>query len=293
MPDVGFLYSGSQNSLGRQFQEFNRHLPRGITVIPRHADNDYDKLVELAKELIDPHGPYVRVAAKTATTAHPPPKPVVFTSVTDPIGSSLVERGGNLTGVAGMTTELDAARLRLLQELMQEQNPALTRVGVLTNPNRLNVDHQWMKLQQSADPNLILRRRDAGVPGRMPGTSQDITDAIRYLINVERVQALLVTADPLFNDKRRHVIREASIPAIYQWREFVEDNGLMSYGPNLAEEYSIAAKYVGLILGNPPKQPAEIPLYQPTTFELVINRNTAAALNLAVPQTLLDRAEVI
>jgi putative ABC transport system substrate-binding protein len=270
-------------------------------VTPRLADNDYNRLVGLAEQLIDPHGPNVSVlvaaggpdsafAAKEATMRYPPPKPVVFTSVTDPIGSGLVERGGNLTGVAGMTTEFDAARLRLLQEL----DPARRRIGVLTNPNRRNVELQWMRLQQSADPNLILRRRDAGVLGRMPATSQDIRDAIRYLIDVEHVEALLVTADPLFNDMRRDVIREvaASIPAIYQWREFVEDDGLMSYGPNLAEEYSIAADYVGLILGNPPKQPADIPLYQPTKVELVINRNTAAGLGLVVPPTLAARADM-
>src|SRR5262245_8630484 len=273
MPDVGFLYSGSPNSLGHQFQEFKRHLPHGINVVPHHANNDYNRLFELAEDLIRQNvtvlvaagGPKSAAAAKAATLAHPPPKSVVFTSVTDPVGSGLVERGGNLTGVAGMTTELDAARLRLLQELV----PGITEIGVLTNPNRANVDQQYDRLQESADPNLHLYRRDAGQAGRLPGTNQDIKDAIRGLIDAEGAQGLLVTADPLFNDKRRQVIDEIAastrpIAAIYQWREFAEDGGLMSYGPNIAEEYSIAADYVGRILGG--MLPARIPIYQPTTF---------------------------
>jgi len=300
MPEkVGFLYSGSQNSLGRQFTKFKNALPGGITLLPTGAaDDDYqrklpdaaDRLinVENVKVLVAAGGPVSAFAARDATAKQTGPKtPVVFTSVTDPVGSGLYVVRGNLTGIAGMTTEMDAARLRLLQEL----KPSISTVGVLRNPNRPNVDGQWNNLNQGRDKRLTLSPVDVGVKGT-PGTPQQIKDAFQ---NLPSVEALLVTADPFFNSRRPDVIREVAqktIPAIYQWREFVEEGGLMSFGPSLDEEYSAAANYVGRILAGerPPNMP---PLYQPTKFELVINLNTAKALNLAVPQTLLDRAEVI
>jgi putative tryptophan/tyrosine transport system substrate-binding protein len=287
---VAFLYSGSQQSLRSQYNAFKRALPRGINLIPHLVNNAYQKLLPGAQGLLMNNvdvlvaagGPVSARAAQQATAAQPPGTrtPVVFTSVTDPVGSGLYVAGGNLTGIAGMTTEMDAARLRLLQELV----PGINTVGVLINPNRPNVAAEWNNLMQGKDPNLNLVRGDA-VTGTIPQVIQNLAP---------RVQALLVTADPLFNDQRAVVIATVgplNIPAIYQWREFVDNGGLMSFGPNLVEEYVAAAKYVVRILNG--EQPANIPLYQPTTFELVINGGTAMALRRKIPPSLRARAHVI
>jgi putative ABC transport system substrate-binding protein len=179
-----------------------------------------------------------------------------------------------------MTTEMDAARLRLLQEL----NPTITNIGVLRNGVRPNQQGQWTKLTQAADRKLQLNQGDVNAPGQLQQVVQNLVAAN---------QALLVTADPLFNDQRAVVIAPGghplNIPAIYQWREFVDDGGLMSFGPNLVEEYSAAANYVVRILNGEPV--ANIPLYQPTTFELF--SSTANALNLNIPPSLRARAHVI
>jgi putative ABC transport system substrate-binding protein len=307
---VGFLYSGQATSLGRQKRAFRNELKKfgyedGKNIDFKHleADDDYQgNLPKHAKHLIETDkvavlvaagGPVSAFAAKQATAAQANPTPVVFTSVTDPVGSGLYVTDGNLTGVAGMTTEFDAARLRLLQELV----PGITEIWVLVNPNRPDVVAQMKRLQQGKHPKVNLRQADAGVLGK-PGTSKDISDAIGGLPST--AQALLVTADPFFNSRRPDVIGAVSakkIPAIYQWREFVEEGGLMSFGPRLDEEYSAAARCLAIILdaltAKKPVTPGDIPLFQPTKTELVINLTTASDQNLKVPQTLLDRAEQI
>jgi putative tryptophan/tyrosine transport system substrate-binding protein len=289
---VGFLYSGSNNSMGPLLTKFSRLLPPNIPVIPKHADDDYSRLRPDAGDLIRQGvdvlvaagGPVSAFAARDETAQQQPPKPpVVFTSATDPVGTGLV--GGNLTGVAGLTTEMDLTRLRLLQEL----KPSIKKIGVLANGSRPFVDSQIDKLKRAADPNLDLPVEKASAPN-VP----EIGAAIKRLVNTHQVEALLVTADPFFNSRRNAVIHEVAQvqrPAIYQWREFVDDGGLMSFGPNLVEEYSAAANYVVRILNGEPV--ANIPLYQPTTFELFINGSTANALSLNIPPSLRARAHVI
>jgi len=295
---VGFLYSGSNNSMGPLLAKFSMLLPSNIPVIPKHADDDYSRLRSDAGDLISQGvdvlvaagGPVSAFAAREATATQPLPKTrVVFTSVTDPVGSQLYPAGGNLTGVAGMTTELDAARLRILQEL----DPTRTTIGVLTNPNRPNVAKQLADLTAGKDPKLTLVAQPAGTLGS-PGTGQKVRQAIQNLPTT--VRALLVTADPLFNSRRPDVIPEVAakgIPAIYQWSEFVLEGGLMSFGPSIDEEYSAAANYVVKLLNNPRLPAADIPLYQPKKFELVIRLGTATTLGINIPQSLLVRAVLI
>jgi putative ABC transport system substrate-binding protein len=289
MPRVGFLYSGSQQSLKGQFAAFQSLLPPGTHLIPHPVNNNYSQLFPGAQGLLNnldvlvaAGGPVSAFAAKQATAQQANPTPVVFTSVTEPVESGLYVLGGNLTGIAGMTTEMDAARLRLLQEF----NPTITNIGVLRNGMRPNQQGPWTKLTQAADPRLKLDRGDVNAPGQLQQVVQNLVAAN---------QALLVTADPLFNDQHPVVIapggQPLNVPAIYQWREFVDDGGLMSFGPNLVEEYSAAANYVVRILNGEPV--ANIPLYQPTTFELFINVSTANALKLNIPPSLRARAHVI
>jgi len=297
--DVGFLYSGRHNSLGTQYDAFVNALPAGTTIFPPTAaasgvNNNYGLLVAQAQALVDTHNVQVVVAAGGTVCARAardgvaasgtPGTPVVFTSVSDPRGSGLYQP--NLTGVAGMTAELDSVRLRYLQQT----RPGITEIGVLRNTSRYNAVQLWNTLQATADPRLHLHSGD--IPA--PAPAGRIRQVIQNLLALNPpIQALLVTADPMFNDLRLDVIRPGgvplSIPAIYQWCEFVGDGGLMSVGPNLVEEYTVAGQYVSRILRG--ERPQDIPLYQPIKFELCINRNTANALKLDLPAMLLERAD--
>jgi ABC-type uncharacterized transport system substrate-binding protein len=296
MATVGFLYSGSGQSLTAQYQAFKNELPAGTTLNPPNpsgVDNNYNALRGRAGALLN-SGVAVLVAAggtvsaqaardETATQPAGSRTPVVYTSVTDPGRSDLYR--DNMTGVAGMTTELDAVRLRLLQEL----HPTIRKVGVLQNDHRPNKDVQWNNLQAAADPRLTLVRALVNGPGQ-------IRQVIQGLLNPPSpVHALLVTADPMFNDQKREIILPGgtplTVPAIYQWSEFVNDGGLMSFGPSLVEEYTQAGKMVARILGGTPV--ANIPLYQPFSFELRLNTKTAKELGIDIPESLKARAKSV
>jgi len=289
---IGVLYSGTKKSLRKQLDAFLEGLKeenpgfvpgKKIKIIgPRYADDDYEtKLPKHAKNLIDTEKVAVLVAAGGPVCALAAPKattkiPVVFTSVANPVKNGLVTSvrspGGNLTGVMGLTTEKDLDRLKWLQHF----KPTARKIGVLVNPNRPNVKQETADLLAAADKKLELVVEEAGAVGK-------IKTAIKQLAT-QNVEALLVTADPFFNSERPTVIQEVAarnLPAIYQWREFVEEGGLMSYGPSLNEEYRYAGKYVGRVLKG--EDPAEMALYEPTTFELVINSSTAKALGVTVP----------
>jgi putative ABC transport system substrate-binding protein len=299
MPGVGFLYCGSPGSLTNQYTAFRNALPGATAVHPATAaasgvPYDMAQLRGAARVLIDPPtqvqvlvaagGTISALAAVAETAGDPIPTPVVFTAVSDPFSNRLT--GGNATGVIGMTTALDEVRLRLLQELV----PGIARVGVLRNVRRPNAPQQWGDLMAGRDPRLTL------MPGNFNPSAGTIPQTIQSLLTAMRPpEALLVTADPFFNDHRSDVITPGGvplpIPAIYQWREFVDQGGLMSFGPNLVEEYTAAGVYAGRILGG--ELPVDIPLYQPTRFELVINATTAGALGLAIPPLLRARAQIV
>jgi putative tryptophan/tyrosine transport system substrate-binding protein len=299
MPGVGFLYCGSPGSLTTQYNAFINALPPGTPVYPPTAaasgvPYDMAQLRAAARIMIDPPhqvqvlvaagGTISALAAVSETAADAVPTPVVFTAVTDPFSNHLT--GGNATGVIGMTTALDAVRLRLLQELV----PGIARVGVLRNVGRPNAPQQWGDLMSGRDSRLTLK------PGNVNPNAGTIQQAIQGLLaGPHPAEALLVTADPYFNDHRRDVIAPGgvalTIPAIYQWREFADAGGLMSFGPNLVEEYTAAGRYAGFILNG--QQPQDIPLFQPTKFELVINNATAVALGLNIPPLLRARAIII
>src|SRR5262249_49765663 len=218
----------------------------------------YNHLVADAQRLVDNHQARVVVAAGGTICAQAardgvagstvPTTPVVFTSVTDPAGSGLYQN--NLTGVAGMTAELDVVRLRLLQLA----SPTSTVIGVLRNTSRPNAVGLWANLVAKADPRLRLVPGDVHAP---PALGLPIHQVIQNLLNGvggnPPIQALLVTADPMFNDQRLEATRPGGaalpVPAIFQWKEFVHpDGGLMSFGPDLVEEYTAAGQYVGRIL---------------------------------------------
>ena len=291
-PVIGFLNSGSAGSRGEQFAAFDRGLGeagyvdgQNITVEYRWAEDHYDRLPVLAAELVRRPvtvlvaggGPVSALAAKAATTTIP----IVFTTVADPIKSGLVASlnrpGGNVTGIAGLTSELDAKRLELLHQMM----PKTGVIGVLVNPNRPGLDGELKELQAKAgEMKLKLVVQKAGAEG-------DIDTALESLTR-QKIDALLVTADPFFNSRRAQVVAlttRYAIPAIYQWREFAAAGGLMSYGPSIVGAYHQAGVYVGRLLKG--TKPADLPVIMPTRFELVINLKTAKALGIDVPYPLL------
>jgi putative ABC transport system substrate-binding protein len=228
-------------------------------------------------------GPVTALAARDATSTIP----IVFTAVSDPISYGLIASfnrpAGNLTGTAGLVAELDAKRLEVLREALQRAD----RVGVLINPNRPNVSAQIASLAAAAKlarQHLVVLRA---------GTAADI-DAVFDGLAREPIDGLVVAADPFFNSHRGRLASLAArhrMPAIYQWREFVAAGGLMSYGPSFGQAYYQAGIYAGRILKG--QKAAELPVMQPTKFELVINIKTAKALGLEIPPTLLARADEV
>ena len=299
VPVIGFLTTASEASRGGdQLTAFHVGLReagfvegKNLRIEYRWANDNYDRLRGLAAELVGLR-PAVIVTAGgpvSALVAHEATKdiPIVFTTVADPVEAGLVaslnKPGGNATGTAGLTSELDPKRLELLHEL----KPTAPVIGVLVNPNRPGLDNQSRELQQAAD------KMDLKLEIQQAGSDQEINNAFQAFASA-RVDAVLVTADSLFNNHRAQVLSLAatySLPAIYQWREFTAAGGLMSYGPSIAAAYHHAGVDAGLILKG--TKPSDIPVVQPVRFELVINRKTAETLSLHIPASLVTAADEV
>jgi ABC-type uncharacterized transport system substrate-binding protein len=296
VPVIGILNSGPAGLRPEQATAFHGGLKQtgfvngqNVTIEYRGADNRYERLPELAAELVGrpvavivaSGGPVSALAAKKVTSTIP----IVFTTIADPVKSGVVASlnrpGGNVTGNAGLTSELDPKRLELLHQIKPTAGP----IGVLVNPNRPNVAVQIRDVQAAGD--AIGRQ----VVILQAGTEREIDIAFETLVQ-QRVEALLVSADPFFNSRRAQVVELAArhaIPAIYQWRESAMAGGLMSYGPNITNAYHQTGVYVGRILKG--EDPGKLPVMQPTKFELVINLKTAKTLGLAVPDEVLSTAD--
>jgi len=223
------------------------------------------------------------LAAKGATTTIP----IVFVIGDDPVRIGLIasfnEPGGNLTGVSFFTNELGAKRMGLLCELV----PKVSAVGMLLNPNDPGAELQRQDVLTAAhalDRRLIVVRAS---------TDAQIESSFAMLKR-EHAGALLVQNDPFLDSQRDRIVMLAArtaIPAIYHIREFPAAGGLMSYGASLADAYRQAGAYTGRILWG--EKPANLPVMRPTTLELVINLKTAKVLGLAIPQSLLLRADEV
>jgi putative ABC transport system substrate-binding protein len=289
-PVIGFLSSASSEGYGHLAAAFRQGLGeagfvdgQNVTIEYRWADDHRERLPALADELVrdgvavivasgNPAAP----AAKAATTTIP----IVFAIGNDPVELGLVASinrpGGNLTGVTYFGGALEAKRLELLRELV----PAPAAIAFLVNPKNPNAGSNTREIEAAGQ---AVGQRIEIVNA---GSAGDFDAAFASMVE-RRARALIFSGDPLFTSAAaRH-----RLPAIYQWREFVTAGGLMSYGTSQTTSYHQAGIYAGRILKG--AKPADLPVQQPTKFELVINLKAAKTLGLDIPAKLLALADEV
>ncbi len=298
LPVVGFLNSTSPVAAAPNLAAFRQGLKdagyaegESVRIEYRWAEGHYDRMPGLAASLVAAKvdviatsgGDRSAVAAKGVTSTVPIVAVIGGDPVAEGLVASLARPGGNLTGVSFLTASLTSKRLELLAELAREAKV----VGLLVNPDNLQTDGVLKDAREAARlKGLELQTLEARMASEI--------DAAFSALAQRRTSALVVQADPFFNSRREQLVALSSrhgVPAIYEWRGFPEAGGLISYGTSLAAVYRQVGVYAGKILRG--AKPEELPVMQPTEFELVINLKTAKALGLMVPQSLLSRADDI
>jgi putative ABC transport system substrate-binding protein len=295
-PVIGFLNSGSASVSERAVAAFRAGLAESGFVVGtnaarefRWAEGDYDRLPALAADLARRKVDVIAatnlpsaMAAKRATAEIP----IVFQIGDDPVKHGLVASfsrpGGNATGVSMLAADLSDKRLEFLREVV---NAPL--IALLVNPANPNSDTQLTEVTEAG------RSVGQRIEVFRAGTEEEINAAFALLAEYG-VGGLIVGADPYLNSRRAQLIALAAhyaIPAIYEWRDFVELGGLMSYGTDLSRVTRQIGAYAGKILAG--AKPGELPVVQPTNYALVINLKTAKALGLTLPQSLLSRADEV
>ena len=263
---------------------------RDVVIEWRSAAGDYARIPALAAELVQSKVDVVVVngtpatrAAKHATSTIP----IVMVLVADPVGSGLVANlahpGENITGLSMMAIELIAKRLQLLKETI----PRLTRVAVIGNPDN-PLQPKMVEDLKAGAPSLAIELKFVGA--RTPEQFHPAFSALSQA----HAQALYVIGDPFFFAHRTTLLKlvsKARLPCIYAERNFVDEGGLMSYGPNLGDEFRRSAGYVDKILKG--AKPGDLPIEQPTKFELVVNLKTAKALGITIPESILLQVDEV
>jgi putative tryptophan/tyrosine transport system substrate-binding protein len=298
MPVIGFLNSGSADAYPDRIVAFREGLGQigyiegqNATIDFRWAFGQYERLAGLATELVRrpatilvaTGGEPAALAAKNATSSIP----IVFAIGGDPVKLGLVvsynQPGGNATGTTLLTTALEAKRLGLLHELV----PHVATIGALLNPNYPVFEDQLTDLREAAQT-IGLR-----VHVLRANTDEEIEAAFET-VNQQSIAALAVASAPFFDTRRNKLVSLAArhaVPTVYQFREFATAGGLMSYGVSIPHVYRQVGVYTGRILKG--AKPADLPVVQPTKFELVINLKTAKVLGLTVPPQFLASADEV
>ena len=297
-PVIGFLHPGSPEMNASSLAAFRKGLGeigytegRNVAIEYRWAHGDNSRLAELAADLVQRQVTVIvsalatatALAAKRATTTIP----IVFTAGTDPVQAGIVPSlnrpGGNVTGVNYMQAELSAKRLGVLREIV----PSVTRIGLLVNrSNPISAESVINDIERAsaAGPRIDIHNA---------GTSSEIETALTVLAQ-NRTGALVVAADPLFLDRRVQLVLLATrhlLPTVYFHRGFVEIGGLVSYAASNAARYREVGLYTGRILKG--EKPGDMPVVQPTTFELVVSLPAARAIGAILPPSLLAQADEV
>ena len=299
MPVIGFLSTRSPTSDARLLISLRQGLSesgfvegRNVAVEYRYAEGQIDRLPSLAADLVrrqvalivSTGGAQSALAAKAATTT----TPIVFSTAGDPVKEGLVRSlnhpGDNLTGVTTSFAEATSKRLGLLREIV----PRAVAIGVLVNPS---------DSVTSGSETDAIRIAARSIPQRIEivhaSTERDIEMALTRIINM-RLDALLIAPDSLFGTQVNQIVTLAArhaLPTLYWRREFVEAGGLVSYGSNLADALHLVGVHAGRVLKG--EKPGDLPVQQPTKFELVINMKTAKALGLTIPPGVLAIADEV
>jgi putative ABC transport system substrate-binding protein len=299
MPVIGVLGSGVPGPWAAPlFAAFHQGLSetgfvegQNLAIEYRFGEGRYDRLPALAADLVGRKvdvivtegGPPSALAAKNATSTIP----IVFSSGGDPVAdglvTSLARPDGNLTGVAFMLTELMPKRLELLSELV----PQARVIALLVNPNNAMTEPVIRDVQEAA------RAKGVQLPILKAVSEDEINSAFASLVQLQ-AGALVVGPDPFFYSRREQLVALTSryaVPAIYFVHEYVVSGGLISYGTSLTVVYRQIGIYAGRMLNG--AKPADLPVQQPTKFELVINLKTAKALGLTIPPSILARADEV
>jgi len=297
MPVIGFLGIGSPAENAANLAAVRQGLSEtgyvegnNVAIEYRWAEGHYERLPGLAVDLIgrkvdvilSAGGITGALAAKEATSVIP----IVFFSGEDPVKrgfiASLAQPGANLTGVSWLEVELMPKRLELLLELI----PGAGMIALLINPKNANAEGMVRDVEAAARVNRVqLQILKAS-------TENEIDDAFAMIVRQQT--GLVVSTDPFFNSRRNQLVALAArhaVPAIYERREFTAAGGLISYGPSFTAAFWQLGVYAGKILKG--ARPADLPVQQPTRFELVVNLKTAHALGLTVPPSILTRADEV
>jgi len=298
LPVIGYLNATSPRPYAANVAAFLEGLReagwvegQNVVIEYRWAENHNDQLPAFAADLVGRRvdvivasgGLVAVLAAKSATSK----TPIVFTGVSDPVGSGLVaglaHPGGNITGFSPFALELLPKRLELIFELV----PRAREIALLVNSKEPRAERVIKEIEEAA------RTKGLQIQPLIVGGEDEIAAAFMTLVQ-RHADALLVSPDPFFSLQREKIVALAArhaVPAAYPWREDAAVGGLISYGPSITAIRRQVGIYVGRILKG--TKPADLPVQQPTTFELVVNVKTAKALGLTVPPAILARADEI
>lgn len=298
MPVIGYLGNESARPISTRLRAFREGLAdagfiegRNVAVEYRWAEGQYDRLPALAAELVRrgvdvivaPGGAPVALAAKAATSTIP----IVFEMGGDPVAlgvvNSLSRPEGNLTGISSLSVEASSKRLEILREAI----PAATDIGIAVNPTSPTANAQLGTLRATAAAlGLALHI--------LPASREDQFDGIFEGLRQQRASGLVFTSDPFFAFRSEHLAELAlrhGMPAITQTRDFATAGGLMSYGGDFVQSHRHAGAYTGRILKG--ERPSDLPVQQITRLELLINLQTARRFGIALPRSLLGRADEV